>query len=305
VLSTTTTSTPQLRTAIPFAGLALTIQDAIGVTHKLESRYIWIDSLCILQDDAQDWEREAKNMCTVYRNATLTIAALGAAHAAEGLFSRRDPLILAGCRVPSSRQIRVPEPLPDMAYWSLYLDKSALQTRGWTFQEPALSSRILHFGSSLLWECDSSFKPESDTSDLGRIPTPGFSPLLYPPTGASGIPALKQWGRLVEEFISRNLTVATHRLPTISGLITHFERQLVWTNVSVLWKEHLSTEMLWTLKTSNACTSLDNNAPTWSWISAQGPVRYLHTLFESRQSSSPRYSLTSSILLLPTFAVPF
>jgi hypothetical protein len=130
VLSTTTTSTTQLRTAIPFAGLALTIQDAIGVTYKLGSRYIWIDSLCVLQDDAQDWEREAKNMCTVYRNATLTIAALGAAHAAEGLFSRRNPLVLAGCRVPSSRQIRVPEPLPDMAYWSLYLDKSALQTRG-------------------------------------------------------------------------------------------------------------------------------------------------------------------------------
>jgi hypothetical protein len=87
VLSTKTTSIEQFRASTLLEDLALTIQDAVGITYKLGSRHIWIDNLCILQDDTQDWARETKSMCDVYQNATLTISALGATHTTYGLFS--------------------------------------------------------------------------------------------------------------------------------------------------------------------------------------------------------------------------
>jgi hypothetical protein len=129
VLTTTITSITQFRTSIPFASLALTIQDATGVTYRLGAPHIWIDSLCILQDDAQDWEREAKDMCNVYRNTTLTIGALGAARAAGGLFSRRDPLSLGGYRFPISQPTGVSEAslgLDSPENWPIHFDASVL-----------------------------------------------------------------------------------------------------------------------------------------------------------------------------------
>jgi hypothetical protein len=63
---------------IPLVELSKTFQDAIRISRELGERYLWIDSLCILQDDPQDWEEEAAKMHTIYGGATLTIAALSA-----------------------------------------------------------------------------------------------------------------------------------------------------------------------------------------------------------------------------------
>jgi hypothetical protein len=280
VLLTKTTSIEQFRTSIPFEDLALTIQDAIGIAYKLGARHIWIDSLCILQDDAQDWAREAKSMCDVYQNATLTISALGATHATDGLFSRRDPLVFAGSRFPASQQhmTDITTALLERSSsveWSTYFDASALQSRGWAFQERVLSPRILHFGSTLFWECGSSCKHETDTSILERKPSLGFKALLEPDPEEPETVALEQWARLVAQFTKRDLTIATDRLPAISGLITHFERRLDWTNIFGLWKEHLVAGLLWRVKLSAARQPrLDSNTPTWSWTSVQSPVYY-------------------------------
>jgi len=55
--------------------LPSTFQDAVRITKSLQVRYLWIDSLCIIQDDFSDWEREASLMGNVYANSFLTIAA--------------------------------------------------------------------------------------------------------------------------------------------------------------------------------------------------------------------------------------
>jgi hypothetical protein len=73
---TTTQETPRSRlAAIPWKDLSRTFQDAIIITNNLGYRYIWIDSLCIIQNDHQDWELESKNMASIYQNSILTIAA--------------------------------------------------------------------------------------------------------------------------------------------------------------------------------------------------------------------------------------
>lgn len=67
-----------MRAYIPWDKLPSTFQDAITVTRRLGIAYIWIDSLCIVQDDAQDWEREAAKMALIFESAYLTIAATAA-----------------------------------------------------------------------------------------------------------------------------------------------------------------------------------------------------------------------------------
>ncbi|KAL2059893.1 hypothetical protein VTL71DRAFT_10048 [Oculimacula yallundae] len=78
---------------IPISGLTKTFQDAVGVAYGLGFQYIWIDSLCIIQDDNQDWSKEAPRMATVYGGSSLNIAATGARDGRDGLFFNRDQTI--------------------------------------------------------------------------------------------------------------------------------------------------------------------------------------------------------------------
>ena len=75
-----------LRGGISIAEIPQTFQDAIAVCRSLGVAYLWIDSLCILQDDAADWENEASRMGSVYLNAYLTLAALHSEDDASGCF---------------------------------------------------------------------------------------------------------------------------------------------------------------------------------------------------------------------------
>jgi hypothetical protein len=88
--TTTTANISQRKTSINFKELSKTFQDAVVVTRTMAVRYLWIDSLCICQDDLRDWEREAAKMASVYSNAYLTISATGAKDGTVGCFLHRD-----------------------------------------------------------------------------------------------------------------------------------------------------------------------------------------------------------------------
>lgn len=60
---------------VPFENLEKTFQDAIMICFRLKIRYIWIDTLCILQGDIDDWEHEAMNMGSIYSSCVLNIVA--------------------------------------------------------------------------------------------------------------------------------------------------------------------------------------------------------------------------------------
>jgi hypothetical protein len=75
------------RRNIPWDIIPRTFQDAITFVRRLGLRYLWIDSLCIIQDDRADWERESAKMASIYTNAVLTIAATKSADSEGGCFS--------------------------------------------------------------------------------------------------------------------------------------------------------------------------------------------------------------------------
>jgi hypothetical protein len=128
--------------------LPQTFKDAVIVTRKLGKRYLWIDSLCIIQygDNFEDWRREAKRMEAVFRGAYCTIAATFAVDSTKGLL-RRPPV-----QQPRLQCIKVDSTSYGPVYISAIADdfhkdveKGVLNQRAWVLQERALSRRIIHF----------------------------------------------------------------------------------------------------------------------------------------------------------------
>jgi hypothetical protein len=121
--------------------LPQTFRDAIFTTRQLGYEYIWIDSLCIVQDDTKDWLRESEKIADVYKDAEFTIAAHCAADDSEGFLAKAMSKRHAISLTVDGRHIgicRTPNPNADVT-------NSALSKRGSVLQERFLSTRTLHF----------------------------------------------------------------------------------------------------------------------------------------------------------------
>jgi hypothetical protein len=140
---------------IPPEGLSGVFRDAIDVTRKAGIKYIWTDSLCIVQNSSTDWEVESQKMGDIYQHAMFNIAATGFTDGSRGLFVERDPGLVDPVRLQLKRAFEVvgmsnPEPgvyrLVEMSTWIEGVEHAPLNYRGWVIQERFLSPRILHFG---------------------------------------------------------------------------------------------------------------------------------------------------------------
>lgn len=143
-----------------------TFQDAITVTQKLGFRYLWIGSLCIIQEDVVDWAREASCMAGVYRCAYLTIGALNASNDQQGFLTPR--------KLPDW-ELRVFTTSADEKSTTICMrhhgDKFispatfALDNRAWTLQEQYLSNRMLRFSDFITtWICQETRHEEHEPS---------------------------------------------------------------------------------------------------------------------------------------------
>lgn len=151
-LSTLTSNIDKFRSEIPHEQLPLNFQEAIKVTRALKIPYLWIDSLCIIQDDPEDWRREAARMGQVFSNAYCTIAATSAAASNEGFLAPKlNSALSAALKTPEGGLLHISE---FMENCNRDLESAPLNTRGWVMQERALSRRTLHFTKTqVYWEC--------------------------------------------------------------------------------------------------------------------------------------------------------
>jgi hypothetical protein len=150
----------EFMSGICLSRLPKTFLDAVSITERLGLRYLWIDSLCIVQDSSEDWTHEADLMSRVYRYCFINIAATGSANSTGGCFWGRDPRTLlptqlfvqwSGCRAGVNKRYLV---ISESDVWAQKLTHEPLNQRGWVLQERILSPRVLHFGrSQLFWEC--------------------------------------------------------------------------------------------------------------------------------------------------------
>jgi predicted metal-dependent phosphotriesterase family hydrolase len=109
--------------------LPQTIKDAIDLVHMLDERYIWIDSLCLIEDDPDDLLRGVKTMDIIYEASALTIIAATGTDAKAGLpgvqFNSRKVKQLVE-EIDSGFNLMICQGL------SRVLDESKYSTRGWT-----------------------------------------------------------------------------------------------------------------------------------------------------------------------------
>ena len=183
LITTTTETLPDRITSIPWSELSQTFQDAVLITQWLGVRYLWIDSLCILQDSVVDWQDQSSKMAEVYENSHATLVATYAQDGSEGclnsLHSR--PELRFDYQVATARLDRPLEPVqcsvfvrPKFTHYRF--EESKLQnrsprggedehypllSRAWCFQERVLARRVLHFTrDEMIFECHEGFQCE-------------------------------------------------------------------------------------------------------------------------------------------------
>ena len=192
ILMTTTETLEERKRGIPLDRMPRTFRDAVVVTRSLGFRYLWIDSLCILQNDQDDWRNEAGKMGLVYRHAAVTIVAAASTGADSGCFQQlRDGSVFpckigtvslpaSACAQHSAHAISVyahsSYPRTPMGRDDAFRPRGPLDDRGWVLQEELLSGRMLVFSShGLFWEC--SGMDASEFLPFGKKPLGGRATL--------------------------------------------------------------------------------------------------------------------------------
>ncbi|KAH0537763.1 hypothetical protein FGG08_005511 [Glutinoglossum americanum] len=282
------------RTELPEKDLPQTFCDAANVTRRLGYRYLWIDSLCIIQDCPVDWNRESSMMGKVYQKGICNIAATAASDGADGLFVEREPLPI------SSFSTNIDWKGHKKSYifarsnlWDRGLIKSVLNRRAWVVQERLLSSRTIHFGPQIFWECREleacetwpaglpaglSLQAENEYHNSATLLAPKSWPMqIRTPSGPSEGP-YRIWKHIVRSYMECGLTKREDKLVALSGVAKEIGVLLNDEYIAGLWRKDLLNELTWTVFHGSVLDVLRSyrpakyRAPTWSWASVEGRV---------------------------------
>jgi hypothetical protein len=260
--------------------LSLTFQQAVITSLKLDIRYLWIDALCIVQDDEEDWAYEAARMTEVYVNSFLNISADASHDSTEGLFRQRNPdtiqsFIMPHCERGSPRCASVFY----MYKWWKSICFSPLADRAWTVQERFLAPRGLHFAEDQVhWDCIELCTAESLPSVFNTAPQRGYR--VRKSALRIDVPAKERtrilydmWYRLVQTYSWASLTFTSDRAIAIAGLACKFCNLLELSPNDYLcgmWRSQLGHDLMWK-RLANWSKPPQNlrvsNLPSWSWLS--------------------------------------
>lgn len=265
--------------------LPQTIQDAIFICQKLRISYLWVDSLCIIQDLTSDWETEAAKMSGIYLGSLLTLSLSASVSAEHGCFNHLSQsnmesgrssgqLITIDTRLRdgSSTRLHIMDRLYNPTLFRDEVRGGVLGQRAWALQEHIMPQRTLYFTSKqLLWECRHCRLSEDNYPQTQRN-------LLYPicdygfPLGATAI--IEMWyKRVVRNYTRRQLTYEKDKLVAISALAraTHLNRHIGY--VAGLWRDCIVPGLLW-IRRGPGFKSRTYSCPTWSWASQNSTVSY-------------------------------
>lgn len=276
-------------------------RDAIHLARALGIEYIWIDSLCIIQKDASDWEIEAARMHLYYGHSYLNIAAACARTPSAGFYRRRRINTLSPSIVPVNwhGQQRMCKVIRD-DFWSGELLSEPLYRRAWVFQERMLSPRTIHFGSQqIFWQCLTMTACETMpdgvpkvVQDAGREELQWRRLLKRNRVGELELEPYEKielqgvWRDAVRNYTSCDITFVQDKLPAIAGLAQAMNENCGEKYVAGLWHSEESSDFVeqlaWRVE---SCRTADGRpsrrqgwdadsyrAPSWAWPSVDGMV---------------------------------
>ncbi|OAL44083.1 HET-domain-containing protein [Pyrenochaeta sp. DS3sAY3a] len=248
---------------IPTGELPKTFQDAIHISRKLGVDYLWIDSLCIIQGNIEDWRREAGLMSNVYGGSYINIAASSATNAHEGCFLK-EPYMVDGLRA----RININGYKYVRDFYNNYVyhhsvGASHLATRAWTLQEKLLPPRTIHFGDrGAFWECRlkkaNEFLPDGFSGDF-----------------SIGLISQKHtynfrmwWGFILSSYSAADLTFQSDKLPAIAGIARSIAKKRGGQYLAGMWREDLEMQLCW--RVQDPQNKPQWRAPSWAWASVNG-----------------------------------
>jgi hypothetical protein len=311
-----TTNLESMKSGIKFDDLPKTFQDAIRTARELGLNFLWIDSLCIIQNDFEDWRLEAAAMADIYGKATITITATSALNCHAGFLPKLD-----------DRKFSKVVLKTNATTWTIYMrpshnhdlfgfgkesydEKVPLRTRAWAFQEYLLSPRSLQFGpTEMVWECRDHIKCECGAGFLApnsiqRLPMRIKAHYKHVLEAGPRDPALLEefWETLVRDYTAKKITRDSDRLIALAGISKQIGDTLNLENNAGLWLPNYrlgtaynrkASAELWQANFAQAlswrtayCTPgrrpNPDRAPTWSWASVEHESGVVYALKVTR-----------------------
>ncbi len=232
------------RNGIPWSKFPRTFREASFVAKSLGIHYLWIDSLCIIQDSEEDWIEQSALMGKIYRCSVICISAWD--------FPDRGPVFLF--------------PLLD---GHLTHPKGALRTRAWALQEELLSTRRIIFGEDMVyWHCISCKTSEAipmsifDTHPSEAINRIDWTRVYQLDIG--GVLDLSSsrskdvemfymcWLLIAQAYSKKQLTKDSDKLAALAGITTEFQKATGDTYNAGLWRKYFWRQLLWHVSSHNA-----------------------------------------------------
>jgi hypothetical protein len=282
--------------------LPMTFRDAVQVATWLGFSYLWIDALCILQDDEEDWERESKKMGDVFGHARFSIAAHCAAEDSEGFLTKsmaKRPAV--EFKYSADTTFRICR----RADLEADVTNSQLCKRGWVLQERFLASRTIHFTEGQIYfETTHEIQSEdgqlnSPTSNISSTHLAGIDrPKFFSPSEAPHLRELfgldlhsksrsttnrvdgklvgspLEWLDLVEMYSNCDLTKGSDKLMAIAGMAQKIHLRTQTAYCAGIWGDRISQGLLWLPESTPLSSPAYRRAPSWSWAAFDGPIQY-------------------------------
>ncbi|KAM0147209.1 hypothetical protein ACHAQE_004910 [Botrytis cinerea] len=285
----TTSNLQSLQKEIKMTGLPANFRDAILITRALGFQFLWIDSLCIIQDSKYDWGIESKKMGETYRNSALTIGAAAAHKAADGMLhsgsqSSRDikPKLKLSKDSGSDDVVEIASSIQRPENLTELFESGPLQSRAWALQERILSPRILWYGRrQIYWQCLCGYQ-SANGMPLGERFFSRKS-YLYPtitqkiifnqnhndgPTRFSEEELLKineEYQSMVVDYCTRILSYTNDKLPALSGIAALLHKGIGGHYLAGIWSKNFRENLLWVKLGRKSTHTKLYQAPSWSW----------------------------------------
>ncbi|KAF2005644.1 HET-domain-containing protein [Amniculicola lignicola CBS 123094] len=258
--------------------------DSVYLARRLKLRYLWIDSLCIIQDDADDWARESSTMHQVYRNGICNIAACSGLNPTDSLFTNREPDTSEGIVVENvfRDQTATLILIPDWVHPTFL--SAPLYKRGWVVQERLLCQRLIQLAKFPFWECQQSVwteirQSQSDQPEFGLDINEArlVSKMPFKLLDTRAMPPCISWWHIIEYYSRCKLTVSSDKLIAIGSLAKSFSKAINQPYLAGLWGgDDLIKSLLWDCPDALVVDTgpTEYRAPSWSWASVDHPVDF-------------------------------
>ncbi|KAK0644461.1 heterokaryon incompatibility protein-domain-containing protein [Cercophora newfieldiana] len=282
--ATTKATLEDRKKGFSISDLPKTLQDAVTVVKELGLRYLWIDSICIIQDCEDDKNKELASMPSYYANAWITISA-GGKKCTEGFLDTtgeceqhpgtglpRDVLLM-GIVCPDATVSKMG--FTQAREWKL--SQEPISKRAWTFQERVLSTRVIHYGTRMLWQCHSSVKSGGGMVDSSLDDsTVDLDSLRRVLRGDETLRKVYDiWYQVIREYTIRDASLDEDKLPAISALAQKFGEITHDEYLAGLWRGDILRGLLWsTYPTLDLTNPTQWTAPSWSWASNKNVISY-------------------------------